>query len=197
MWNDIVVHDEETTALARLIGDRVRRLRADRGWSLASLASRAGLGKATLSELESGRRNPTLETLYAIAAELQIGLAELLVEPGGAPRAAPAVRGRAVDAVLLATYRDPTMTTEIYRLQIRPGPTQVSPHHGPRVTEHLVVTAGAVRVGPVDDPVTVGAGDDWSWEPEGQHSYAAVGDRMAEAVLIMRHPVPATESGRG
>ena len=80
------------------------------------------------------------------------------------------------------------MTTEIYRLRIRPGRTQVSPDHGPGVVEHLVVTTGTIRVGPVEAPVELSAGSDWSWQPAGPHSYAAVGDHEAEAVLIMRHP---------
>ena len=76
-------------ALALLVGARVRQLRVAQGWSQSSLAARAGLGKATLSEIEAGRRNPTLETLYAIAAQLQIGLSELLTDAGAAAVEAP------------------------------------------------------------------------------------------------------------
>jgi transcriptional regulator with XRE-family HTH domain len=194
MWNDIPMTSGDATAdpkaLARVIGERVRRLRTQRGWSLSSLAVRAGLGKATLSEIESGQRNPTLETLYAIAAQLQIGLSELLTETASPSRPAPVVRGSAVEATLVAVYHDPTVTTEIYRLQIRPGPEQISPGHGPGVIEHLFITAGAVRVGPLETPVEVSAGADWSWESSSPHSYAAMGDQTAEAVLFIRHPVP-------
>jgi XRE family transcriptional regulator, regulator of sulfur utilization len=126
--------------------------------------------------------------MYAIAAQLEIGLSELLTDSGGSPAAVPAVRGRAVEATLVATYHDPSMTTEIYRLRIHPGRAQVSPYHGAGVVEHLFITAGAVRVGPVERPVEIPAGGDWSWAPEGPHSYAAIGDQIAEAVLIMRHP---------
>jgi transcriptional regulator with XRE-family HTH domain len=192
VWNDIPMTDapEEVPAkvLARLVGVRIRQLRTARGWSLSSLAARAHLGKATLSEIESGKRNPTVETLYAIAAQLQIGLSELLTEGGSAPLTPPVVRGRAVEATLVAAYHDPSVTTEIYRLQIRPGRPQISPGHGVGVVEHLLITAGTVRVGPVDDPVEVAAGDDWIWEPTGPHTYTAVGDQVAEAVLVMRHP---------
>ena len=98
------------------------------------------------------------------------------------------MRGAAVEATLLAAYHDPTVTTEIYRLQIHPGRPQVSPGHGHGVVEHLLITAGAVRVGPVESPVEVAAGEHWIWEPTGPHTYTAIGDRAAEAVLIMRHP---------
>jgi XRE family transcriptional regulator, regulator of sulfur utilization len=191
MWNDIVMTGADETdarALARLVGARIRRLRSERGWSLSSLAERAGLGKATLSELESGQRNPTLETLYAIAAQLQIGLSELLLEAGSPTDTAPVVRGDAVEGRLVAVYHDPTVTTEIYRLRIHPGRRQVSPGHGPGVVEHLLITAGAIHAGPLDRPVELSAGDDWTWEPREAHGYAAIGGEPAEAVLIMRHP---------
>ncbi|MEO9175503.1 MAG: XRE family transcriptional regulator [Gaiellales bacterium] len=180
--------ETDARALARLVGARVRRLRSERGWSLSSLAERAGLGKATLSELESGQRNPTLETLYAIAAQLQIGLSELLLEDGSPTTRAPVVRGDAVEGTLVAVYHDPSVTTEIYRLRILPGRRQVSPGHGAGVVEHLLITAGAISAGPLDQPVELSAGDDWTWEPTGAHGYAAIGDETAEAVLIMRHP---------
>ena len=51
-------------------GARVRALRTSAGLSLSALAAEAGIGKGSLSELESGRRNPTLDTLYALARPL-------------------------------------------------------------------------------------------------------------------------------
>src|SRR4051812_41709202 len=56
------------------VGQRLRRLREERGLSLSALARAAGLGKATLSGLEHGTRNPTLETLYAVAGALGVPL---------------------------------------------------------------------------------------------------------------------------
>lgn len=40
--------------------------------SAAELARRAGLSKATLSGLEAGRANPTIETLDALARVLAV-----------------------------------------------------------------------------------------------------------------------------
>jgi hypothetical protein len=105
------------------------------------------------------------------------------------------VRGSAVEATLVAAYQDPTVTTEIYRLQIRPGRVQISPGHGPGVIEHLFITAGTVRVGPLERPVDVGPGADWSWESSAPHSYTAIGDGPAEAVLVIRHPIDTYSCG--
>jgi XRE family transcriptional regulator, regulator of sulfur utilization len=45
------------------VGARIRALRTERGLSLSALAAAAGIGKGSLSELETGHRNPTLDTL--------------------------------------------------------------------------------------------------------------------------------------
>ncbi len=57
--------------LADQVGRRVRELRIERRLSLSEPARRSGVGKATLSELESGRRNPALETMYALTTALE------------------------------------------------------------------------------------------------------------------------------
>lgn len=63
------------------------RLRAERGWSFDELASRSGVGRATLVTLESGkpRRNAskpattgTLTTWYRIARALDVDLGDLV-----------------------------------------------------------------------------------------------------------------------
>lgn len=65
------------------VGRRLRELREERGLSLSALARRSGTGKATLSELEAGRRNPTLETLYALTTALGVSLSAALTDPRG------------------------------------------------------------------------------------------------------------------
>jgi XRE family transcriptional regulator, regulator of sulfur utilization len=179
----------DTERLAATVGARITAYRKERGWSLSSLAARAGIGKATLSEIEAGTRNPTLETLYAIAAQLGLPLARLLTDPGRPPEPSPAIRGDAVSGTLLEVFDDPGVTTELYRLVIRAGARQTSPGHGPGVTEYLSVTSGTALVGPVDAPFEIAAGAHGSWESAGEHTYAAVGGD-AEAILLIRYPRP-------
>jgi len=170
------------------IGRRIRDLRVGRGLTLSELAQRAGVGKATLSGLETGTRNPTLETLYAITARLDVPLAAVLADPGGPPP--EVVHGAAVSADLLETFEDDPVTTELYRLRIRPGRVQTSPAHPAGVTEHLTVFAGAVRVGPATEPFVVRAGEHASWTADVPHIYAALDGAQAHAALVIRHPGP-------
>ncbi len=128
--------------LARLVGERLRAARHDRGLSLAALSEAAGIGKGSLSEIENGARNPTLSTLYALAGALGVPLATLLADRAGARISSPGIEAR-----LLDVSRDDGATVEVYRLTIDPGTRHQSAAHGPGVTEHLLVTAGRARVG--------------------------------------------------
>ncbi|BCJ59136.1 helix-turn-helix domain-containing protein [Micromonospora endophytica] len=166
------------------VGRRVRALREARGISLSALARLAQVGKATLSGLENGTRNPTLETLYAITAQLGVPLTAVLFEPG----AEPTVRGAAVNAILLEVFNDSDATYELYRMRIAPGTDQLSPAHQAGVTEHVTVFAGVLRAGPADAPLTAAAGDHLRWASDVPHVYAAVGDEEVAATLLLRYP---------
>ena len=59
------------------LGMRIRFLRQQRRWSQEDLASNANINKNYISDLENGRRNPSLEILERIALAFNISLAEL------------------------------------------------------------------------------------------------------------------------
>lgn len=64
-----------------VLAANLRRLRIARRLSLSELARATGMSKATLSSVESGRSNPTIETLAALGSALRVSLGELLEEP--------------------------------------------------------------------------------------------------------------------
>ncbi|WP_230414805.1 helix-turn-helix domain-containing protein [Micromonospora tarapacensis] len=134
------------------VGRRLRGLRETRGLTLSELARLAGVGKATLSGLENGTRDPRLETLYAIAAALGVPMSALTLDRGAPATAASPVRGEAVVSTLLEVFEEPAATYELFALRIVVGVEQVSPAHPAGATEHLSVFRGQARVGPVGAP---------------------------------------------
>jgi transcriptional regulator with XRE-family HTH domain len=76
----MLAHDD-TPRPQEILAANLRRLRIARRLSLSELARATGMSKATLSSVESGRSNPTIETLAALAAALRVSLGELLEEP--------------------------------------------------------------------------------------------------------------------
>jgi transcriptional regulator with XRE-family HTH domain len=176
------------SAISVATGARLRELRADHGMSVSELARLTGLGKGTLSELESGRRNPTLQTLYAVTTALGVPLSAVL-PPGEVqqPDAAP-ISGEAIDAVLIDRFEDAGSTTELYRVRLRAGRRQDSDPHAAGVTEHWIVYAGAVAMGPVDRLIHLGPGDSTSFTADVPHRYVVEGAGDVAATLLVRYP---------
>lgn len=172
------------------VGARVRLLRAERGLSLSELARRAGIGKATLSGLEVGRRNPTLETLYALTTALGLPLTALVAAPGP-------VRGAAAEMELLRVFDDDAATYELYRMHLPAGAAQRSPAHHAGVTEHVTVFAGELESGPERDPRRTGPGGYAEWPADAPHAYRALGAAAVEASLLIRYPRPDETGGAG
>ena len=62
----------------RRMGDRLRQARQARGMSLRRLADVLGVSPSLISQVETGRAKPSVNTLYAMANELDISLDVLL-----------------------------------------------------------------------------------------------------------------------
>ncbi|MEU7099172.1 XRE family transcriptional regulator [Streptomyces longwoodensis] len=77
------------------VGPRLRRIRKERGATLAGLSEATGISVSTLSRLESGLRKPSLELLLPIARAHEVALDELVGAPSVRDprvRAQPVVR---------------------------------------------------------------------------------------------------------
>ena len=66
--------------MRRTVGENVRSLRLARGWTQEQFAERSGFSQQYISGLESGRRNPTVVSLFELAQALGVAPARL-VEP--------------------------------------------------------------------------------------------------------------------
>ncbi len=67
-------------SLAQTFGKNVRAARQKLGWSQEQLAFEAGIKRSYLSEVEGGKRNPTLVVVERIAKGLNLSPSELLRE---------------------------------------------------------------------------------------------------------------------
>lgn len=170
--------------LTLAMGARIRALRGRRSISLSALALDTGLGKATLSEIERGRRNPTLDTLFAIATSLEVPLGELLTDEEGPAESARA-RGENLDAELLDRWAEGDESVEVYRMAVSAGVRRSRPH-APGVSESLMVISGAVRVGVVGAPVRLTAGQSHSFPGDVEHLYEGLAE-TSTTVLVLRY----------
>lgn len=60
------------------LGERVRRLREQRGWSQEGFAHEGGLGRSFAGAIERGEKDVRLSTLTKLARTLGVSLSQLL-----------------------------------------------------------------------------------------------------------------------
>jgi transcriptional regulator with XRE-family HTH domain len=63
------------------VGERIARLREQRGLTQAELASKAAVFRETLADIERGASQPKLETVLRLAAALRVPITRL-IQPG-------------------------------------------------------------------------------------------------------------------
>ena len=147
-----------------VIAKSLVRERLRTGLSLAEIARRAGIAKSTLSQLESGNGNPSLETLWSLCVALDIPFARLL-EPQ-LPSTQVIRRGEGTkvvagqanyEAILLAAC-PPGARRDVYLLMTQPGADRISQPHSPGSVEHIIVMQGRALVGLLDAAEELAAG---------------------------------------
>ena len=183
---------DDAAALLAVVAGNLRALREGAGLSLGEVARRAGLSKSTVSLLEAGRANPSIETLWALAAALGVPFGRLV--HGGSPavrvvRAGEGPRIGARDApvtVRLLASSAHRAAHDLYVMEAEPGPAREAEPHPPGTVEHLTVVAGRMRAGPRGAEVELGPGDYAAFPGDVAHRYEtlAPGTRV---LLVMEH----------
>jgi transcriptional regulator with XRE-family HTH domain len=64
--------------MRKLVGRNVKRIRQEKGLTQEQLADLSGFSQQYISGLEQGRRNPTIVTIYELAAALGVGHMDLV-----------------------------------------------------------------------------------------------------------------------
>jgi transcriptional regulator with XRE-family HTH domain len=170
-----------TRALAE-VGPRLKRLRTQRGVTLAGLSEATGISKSTLSRLESGQRRPSLELLLPLAQAHQVPLDELVGAPEvGDPRVRPAPR-RVNGRVVLPLTRQPG-ALQAWKVIIPAG------QHEPEVRAHegyewLYVLSGRLRLVLADHDLVLGAGEAAEFDTRLPHWFGSTGDGAVEILSL-------------
>lgn len=176
-------------ALGERIAQALKRERERAGIGVSELARRSGVSKATVSQLESGGGNPSVETLWAIATALEVPFSVFIEDRTLAPqliRAAERPGIRAADApyeALLLASGAPQARSDLYLLRAEPGEPRRSLPHPTGTTEHLVLISGAALAGPSDAPFELRPGDYLRYAGDAPHTFEALSPGTS-AVLV-------------
>jgi transcriptional regulator with XRE-family HTH domain len=171
-----------------MLAANLRRARKQRDLSISELSRVSGIGKATLSQLESGTGNPTIETVFSLSRALGLPISDLLDNQGSGDvtvvRAADVevLSGQGVDLRQLRRIEAGGAIVEVYDQRVRAGCRQESQGHAG--TEHTVVQSGTLRVEVDGRRVELGAGDYMAFDAAQPHSYTAPEGEVRSVLLL-------------
>ncbi|MBT2400095.1 helix-turn-helix transcriptional regulator [Streptomyces sp. ISL-100] len=175
-------------SIQEMLAANLRRARALHGLSLSELSRRSGIGKATLSQLESGSGNPTIETVFSLSSALGMPVSDLLDAraPGGLTvvRAddVEVLSGEGVDLRALRRIDTGDTVFEVYDQQFRADCRQESLGH--TGTEHTVVQCGRLGVQVDGHEVELGPGDYVGFDASLPHAYLAAEGPVRSVLLL-------------
>ncbi|WP_234354744.1 helix-turn-helix domain-containing protein [Streptomyces sp. NRRL WC-3618] len=89
------------------MGARIRQARLERGVSLRGLAREIGVSASLVSQIETGKSQPSVSTLYAITTALALSVESLFDASQDTVRESPSVVGATVTHALAAFAADP------------------------------------------------------------------------------------------
>ena len=170
-----------------LVGSRIRRRRIERGRTLAQVAQVTGLNVGSLSQFETDKASPSLETLAALAAALDVPIAWFLLDESVGPRVVrqadrPRRPMRRGEAVMSQVDGGLARDVAIFEGEMPPGyRTGFHAHPG---DEHHVILAGHVRITQGDAVVEAGPGDYVLLDGTLPHDAEAVGDEPARLFIV-------------
>jgi transcriptional regulator with XRE-family HTH domain len=70
----------KASAESSVLGERLRAIRLQTGLSLRELARRVDLSPSAISQIETGKMQPSVRTLYALASEYKVTVDEVLFD---------------------------------------------------------------------------------------------------------------------
>lgn len=165
------------------IARNLRRRRLERGLSVSALARASGVSKSTVSELERGRGNPAIDTIWALSNALNLPFSALF-ESG--EESEPIRVVRLSGARVIATDGEGFTTRhllsrhgldefEVFVLDLDRDAIRQAKAHGVGVVEHTIVLKGSVEIGPVGKEIKAGLGDCVTFPGDVPHIYRAIG----------------------
>lgn len=183
----------DDTAIDRRIAQRLKSLRAERGWSLDQLAGRSTISRATLSRLENAEVSPTANVLGKLCAVYGLTMSRLMhmVEADFAP---------VVRADAQSVWHDPetgfrrrsvsppaqSLAGEALDCTLEPG-TRIAYDEPPRpgLEHHLLLIEGRLSVTIAGQTHELRPGDCLRYQLFGPSAFATPADTGARYFLFM------------
>jgi len=179
------------------VGHNIQHIRRQQEITLGVLAERSGVSKAMLSQIETGKVNPTVATVWKIARGLNVELDALLRGTGAkatkfqlTPRREITTLDTATKGLHFQVLSPLSMAEdlEIYLLALDPGAVLRSSPHAHGTEEYITVLEGRVRIKVEENQAELEAGDFIVYGCDVDHVIENVADATSRVHMIVRFP---------
>ena len=176
--------------IPRYLADNLLALRLKKGMSQAQLAGEAEIPRSTLTNIESGSGNPSLQNLVKISAALQVGIEELLSRPRSecdliVAKDVPLEKRSQGRVRVYKLVPDKIKGLDVDRIEIEAGATMAGHPHLPGAKEYFSVLQGEVTVAVAGEKYVVAKGDVLAFPGDQPHSYRNSASSLAIGVSMI------------
>lgn len=199
MGTDTIENKEESLPremdgeyITDVVKENLKVIRHTKNLSLDKLASRCGVSRAMLSQIEQGKSVPTISVLWKIANGLNVPFSDLLKE-------------KRSEGVFLLKHENSKLLyssskvfssralfpfvgnrkSEFYELVLKPGGIEIAEAHQTGTIENIVVVSGKLRLRVGDQVVELEPKDSVYFRADVPHEYSNPTDQETLMYLVM------------
>jgi transcriptional regulator with XRE-family HTH domain len=161
------------------LGRNLQKLRLNKRLSLSKLAADAGIAKSNLSRLEQGTGNPTIDTIWRLAVQLDVPFGSLV---------ASITNAFGNDGVQFKLIEQGTDNPQVdaYWMSMAPNSERISEPHSTGTTESITVISGQLEINTEGKATTLRAGDRFTFAADKVHGYNT-GDLSSTLLLTITY----------
>ncbi|MFD2617216.1 helix-turn-helix domain-containing protein [Terrilactibacillus laevilacticus] len=177
--------------LQEVIGHNLASMRKARGLSLDKVSDLTGVSKAMLGQIEKGRSNPTVSTLWKIASGLKVSFSELMQEDKPIITTVSPIDLEPIfdDEGHYLVYSlfpfQPDKKFEIYTICLKPGYEHHSDKHSEGVEEYVLVSEGELILEIQGDEHQLNKGESLHFKADTEHIYKNHSKRELNYFVIL------------
>ena len=168
-----------------IIGNKLKDIRNKRNLSLDEVAKLTGVSKAMLGQIERGKSNPTVSTLWKIATGLKVSFSLFIDENQDDLKVidqndiSPIIEDNNRMKLYPIFPFDANKGFEIFTIELEPDCNHISTPHNDGVEEYIIVTEGKIEISINDKKFILKKGNSIRFMANKPHSYKNINNNKS------------------
>ena len=178
------------------IGERIKKKRNEKDFSLRELAAKVDLSASFLSQIEQGKASPSIENLKKIATYLEVKVSYLIEDEDEKigsyhirkddRKYVESIDSKTSIALLTSSKIEKNMEPIMY--EINPGGESGRGYFTPHGEEFIYIVEGSLDIYIEDKLTTLNEGDSFYFKSTLNHRFKNNGKKLTKAIWVVTPP---------